>query len=422
MKGHDFSKLHIFAGVSDFLRIITVLATSKFLNLSDGEVLLEAGTENHFLYFLLAGKLVVRLTMDANEPAKYICPGESVGDMSIIDGNKTSAHVYSEGNSELFAVHEDDFWQHLAPHPAIMRNFTRLIVQRLRSNGEQLVRNLEQQLKFEQMKKELAAARVIQMGSLPHQFPLLPDHNQFDVHAHLLPAKEVGGDLFDTFAINDGHIMVAVGDVAGKGMPAALFMMRTLALLRAQVRSKETPEQLFPKLNRLLCEHNDSDMFVTLNVAIVSAYDGNVLVLNGGHPSPLLSRQEGAFQAVSGAKGALMGISPEATYQGVRLVMEPGDRMIFYSDGVIEAENSAGEFFTVERAYASLDCYPCGGSMKGLVDTLFEAVKTFSGDAEQSDDITILALRYLGGGENTANAVGMEYSDKAIKCSPQRIT
>jgi sigma-B regulation protein RsbU (phosphoserine phosphatase) len=395
-KVYDFRRLHIFTGVSEFSRIIAVLTTSKLLDLSDGEMLIEAGTENHFLYFLLEGKLVVRLTMDSNESGKYICPGESVGEMSIVDGNKTSAHVFSEGNSVVLVLHEDDFWCHFAPHPVIMRNFTRLIVQRLRASSEQLIRNLEQQLKFELLKKELAAARNIQMGSLPHQFPLLAEHEKIEVHAHLLPAKEVGGDLFDAFAIHDGQIMVAVGDVAGKGMPAALFMMRTLALLRAQVRSKEKLEQLFPTLNRLLCEHNDADMFVTLNVAIVSVYDGNFQIFNGGHPLPLLSRQGGAFQAVSGAKGALMGISTESKYQGVRLVMEPGDRMIFYTDGVTEAENSAGEFFTVERACAMLDSYPYEGSMKGLVDDLFAAVNAFSGDADQSDDITILAIRYLG--------------------------
>jgi len=391
----DYEALQIFKGADDFSAIRTALSTSRRISLAPGEMLIEANKVNQFLYILLSGQLELRLTLDANEPLTIISPGESVGEMSIVDGNKTSAYVISVGDSELLAIHEDDFWRHLAHLPSVMRNLTRLVVQRLRKSSEKIIQNLEQQLKFEQLKKELAAARNIQMASLPHQFPLLPEHKQVEVYAHLLPAKEVGGDLFDAYSINDNFVMVAVGDVAGKGMPAALFMMRTLALLRAQTRSKDTFEELLPTLNRLLCEDNETDMFVTLTVAILSVEDGTLLLLNGGHPPPFLSRQGGTFHVASGAKGALLGISPDAIYHGIRLHLEPGDRILLYSDGVIEAENHAGEMFGLERTQNALDSYPCDGSMNCLVDALTNAVFDFSGEADQSDDITILALKYV---------------------------
>jgi sigma-B regulation protein RsbU (phosphoserine phosphatase) len=393
---YDYNRLHIFEGVNDSSQIKSALSASRRIRLADGELLIEANTVNHFLYILLAGQLDVRLTLDTNEPVKTILPGELAGEMSIIDGHNTSAYVISSGDSELLALHEDDFWRDLAPLPYVMRNLTRLVVHRLRTSSEQIIRNLEQQLKFEQLKQELAAAREIQMGSLPHQVPLLPEHQQVEVFAHLLPAKEVGGDLYDAYAISDNHIMVAVGDVVGKGMPAALFMMRTLALLRAQARSKEPLEQLLPALNRLLCEDNETGMFVTLSVAILSVDAGSVLLLNGGHPAPLISRQGGSFQTASGAKGALLGISPDARYKGISLVLEPGDRMLLYSDGVIEAENSAAELFAIERTLDALNQCPPDTPSEGLVAALTRAVVAFSGEADQSDDITILALRYMG--------------------------
>lgn len=392
----DYKSLYIFQGAGDSSQIKAALSTGTRIRLASGELLIEANRENHFLYILLTGQLEVRLTLDANETVKIIYPGELVGEMSIIDGHKTSAYVLSAGDSELLALHEDDFWRDLATLPCVMRNLTRLVVHRLRTSSEQIIRNLEQQLKFEQLKQELAAAREIQMGSLPRQIPLLPEHAQVEVYAHLLPAKEVGGDLYDAYAISDKHIMVAVGDVVGKGMPAALFMMRTLALLRAQARSKEPLGQLLPTLNHLLCEDNETGMFVTLGVAILSVDDGNVLWLNGGHPAPLISRQGGAFQAATGAKGALLGISPDARYKGISLVLEPGDRMLLYSDGVIEAENSAAELFAIERTLDALNQCPPDTPSEGLVAALTRAVVAFSGEADQSDDITILALRYMG--------------------------
>lgn len=392
----DYGWIPIFDGVPPSSAIDAALSASRHIHLTDGEMLIEADQENHHLYILLDGKMEVRLTREDSQPGMPVTPGDPIGEMSIIDGRRTSAYVQSVGESEVLAIHEQDFWHHLATQPHLMRNLTRLVTQRLRLTSERMIRSLEQQLKFEHLKQELAAARDIQMGLLPSQTPLFPRHAQVDVHAYLSPAKEVGGDLFDAFPLGESHILVAVGDVSGKGMPAALFMMRTLTLLRSQCGTADSREQLMPALNRFLCESNGTDMFVTLSLAILSVHDGRLVLFNGGHPPPLLSRQGGAFETVVGTRGALLGISPQVRFQGVELTLAPGDRFVMYSDGVTEAEDAAQTMFNLERTQAVLDRHPADSPMEGLVATLTGAVAEFSRAVEQSDDITILALRYLG--------------------------
>jgi sigma-B regulation protein RsbU (phosphoserine phosphatase) len=392
----DYSHIQLFQGLAD-PRIAEVLASCRRLRLADGDQLIEAGQDNHYLYLLIDGRMEARLSSDRSEQGIAIAPGEAIGEMSILDGKKTSANVYSVGESDVLAVDEDAFWQGLVPLPGVMRNLTRLIIQRLRASSERMLQTLAEQLKYEHLKKELATARDIQMGLLPHRTPLFPRHPQVDVHALLVPAKEVGGDLYDAFPIDDEHLLVAVGDVSGKGMPAALFMMRTLTLLRAQVSSGLPNEQFMPTLNGLLGEGNDADMFVTLCIAILSVRSGRLVLFNGGHPPPMLSRAGGPFEAVIGAKGALLGIMPVVRYQCLELNLDPGDRLVLYSDGVTEAENPHRDMLGQAAMQAVLDACPVDAPMTGLVAGLAEGVHRFAAGAEQSDDITILTLRYLGG-------------------------
>ncbi len=398
----DYREIQLFRDISA-PQVADILSSCRRIRLVDGERLIEAGQENHYLYLLVDGLMEARLAGGASHAGMQIAAGEAIGEMSILDGQLTSAHVYSVGESDVLAVHEDDFWHHLAPIPGVMRNLTRMVTQRLRMNNEQMIRTFEEQLRIEHFKKELATAHDIQMGLLPHHDPLFPRHRQVDVHAYLLPAKEVGGDLYDAFAIDDEHILVAVGDVSGKGITAAMFMMRTLTLLRAHGNGKEPCDRLMPTLNRLLCDGNDANMFVTLYIAVFSVHTGRLVLFNGGHPAPLLSRQGGPFEAVTGAKGALLGMFPEVAYRCHELTLAAGDRIVFYSDGVTEAENSAQEMFTQARTQATLDDCPTEDSMQRLVIKLTQQVSDFAVGVEQSDDITILGLRYLG---QSASAAG----------------
>ncbi|NTV96251.1 MAG: SpoIIE family protein phosphatase [Thiobacillus sp.] len=391
----DYGRIRLFRDLDD-PRLGEVLASCRRLRLADGDRLIEAGQANHRLYLLLDGRMEARLSSEATEKGIAIAAGESIGEMSLLDGKPTSANVYSVGASEVLVVDEETFWQGLAPLPGVMRNLTRLIIQRLRASSERMLQTLAEQLRYEHLKKELASARDIQMGLLPHRSPLFPRHPQVDSHALLLPAKEVGGDLYDAFALDDEHILVAVGDVSGKGMPAAMFMMRTLTLLRAQVSAGPPGESFMATLNGLLNEGNDADMFVTLAIAILSVRSGRLVLFNGGHPPPMLSRAGGPFAAVVGAKGALLGIMPVVRYQSLELTLAPGDRLVLYSDGVTEAEDPQRDMLGQPGMQAALDDCPAEAPMTTLVERLAAGVHRYAAGAEQSDDITILALRYRG--------------------------
>lgn len=386
----------LFQDASD-AEIAEVAAACRIIQIADGERLIEAGQENHTLYLLKRGRMTAYLTDDTQIEGMPIAEGESIGEMSLLDGQKTSANVHAVGDCEVLALRESDFWRVLAPLPGVMRNLTRMITQRLRMNSERMVRTIEERLMYEHLRKELAAARDIQLGLLPHRAPLYPRHPQVDAHAHLTPAKEVGGDLYDALAIDDDHILAAVGDVSGKGMPAALFMMRTVTLLRAQGHSKRPLELLMPTLNRLLNEGNEANMFVTLCVAVLDTRHGELTLFNGGHPPPLLSRRGESFEPVHGAKGALLGIFPDLPYQCLRLTLAPGDRIVFYSDGVTEAENPDQAMYGLDGARGALDAQDPDGDMASLVEGLRRAVGAFADGAEQSDDLTILAMRYRPG-------------------------
>jgi len=377
-------------------RLEPILARSRRLQVADGHRLIEAGCDNHVLYLLLRGKMVARLPGAAEHQGMPIEPGETIGEMSILDGQKTTAHVDAVGECEVLAVDEDVFWRDWATLPDVLRNLTRLVTQRMRANTDQICRSLREQMKLELLIKELSSARDIQMGLLPHRLPLFPEHPQIEVHARLIPAKEVGGDLYDAFVLDDEHILVAVGDVSGKGMPAALFMMRTLTLLRSEGVAARSPERLLPTLNALLCEGNEADMFVTLCLVILSTRTGRAMLFNAGHPPVLLSKAGGGFETLTGAKGAILGVMPGLEFRSQELTLDPGDRLLMYSDGVTEAENDRQEMYALDRTRRALDACAYDLSMAGLVDRLVDDVAAFADGTEQSDDITILGVRFHG--------------------------
>jgi sigma-B regulation protein RsbU (phosphoserine phosphatase) len=205
------------------------------------------------------------------------------------------------------------------------------------------------------------------------------------------PAKEVGGDFYDLFALDGERFCLAIGDVSGKGMPAALFMVRVMTLLRMSVQAAGRLEGVLETVNRHLSENNPDLMFVTLFVAILEVPTGRLEYSVGGHNPPLLSQGGAAFGELGGAAGILLGVLPGATYPVNEIRLQPGDRLLLYTDGVTEAENPAQDLLTLGRAMEALNQ---AGRVQAeeLAAALNAAVREFSHGASQSDDITILAL------------------------------
>jgi sigma-B regulation protein RsbU (phosphoserine phosphatase) len=207
------------------------------------------------------------------------------------------------------------------------------------------------------------------------------------------PAREVGGDFYDVVALDPGRVLLAVGDVSGKGMPAALFMVRSITLLRAVALRDDPADGLLARLNTLLCENNPSELFTTAFLAVVDAATGNLTCYNGGHPPPLISRGGAPFAPLALPRGLVVGIVEGVPYPAATVRLEPGDRLVVYTDGVTEAEDPAGRMFGEERLCATLD--GCASrDAAGLVEAVRAAVRDFAGAAPQSDDMTLLALGY----------------------------
>lgn len=245
----------------------------------------------------------------------------------------------------------------------------------------------------ERVGAELDVARRIQLAAVPHDFSSLIGASGVDIAGFMRPARMVGGDFYDVFEAGEGHIAFVVGDVSGKGVPAALFMMRAQGLLREQIQTCEDMGAAFTAVNKLLCERNDENLFVTAFACVLDFETGHVVFANAGHNPPLLIR-DGAPQYFRPRPGLVLGAMDMVRYRQSELDFAPGDRMLIYTDGVTEAADVHDELYGEERFEKCIHALMVEGavSMEAIIEGLTADVDAFAGDAPQADDITILGF------------------------------
>ncbi len=244
--------------------------------------------------------------------------------------------------------------------------------------------------------KELEHAALIQRSMLPSQFPAFPDRKEFALHAVMVPAREVGGDLFDFFLLDEDHLAFAIGDVSGKGVPAALFMAISRTLLRVTAQLREPPGKCFTYMNATLAEQNISSMFITLFYGILNTRTGELQFGNAGHNPPYVLSADGAFRPLRQKSGPMLGVWEGFDYKTLTDRLAPGDSLLLYTDGVTEAVDKSGEFFSEERLERFLAANALVESPERLVVDLHAAVQDFSKGMPQADDVTVLSLRHKG--------------------------
>jgi sigma-B regulation protein RsbU (phosphoserine phosphatase) len=290
---------------------------------------------------------------------------------------------------------EHVFWEQYVHFPGAMNNLLQVLVGRMIKNNEAIVSTAQQRLEYEHLQRELETAGKIQLGILPKGDPLFPNHPQVDVHAIIDPATEVGGDFFDAFALDEERVYVAIGDVSGKGMPAALFMMQCVSLLRMSMFNEMQIDKVIPQINRVLTDSNDGQLFLTLFGAVIHTKTGEMTYMNGGHNPPFISRKDGDFDMIEMPAGTLMGLFSSARFEVGRTVLSPGDTVVIYTDGVTEAESVSGDFYGEELALQLLNENKDQG-VHVQVERLKHDVLKFAAGRPPSDDMTILAVRFIG--------------------------
>ncbi len=241
---------------------------------------------------------------------------------------------------------------------------------------------------------ELAAARAIQINSLPSAAILFGAETRFAVAALLEPAREVGGDLYDFFMLDARRLFFVIGDVSGKGVPASLFMAVTKALAKSAARRGELQlDAIIATANREIGAENPESLFVTAIAGIFDADSGRLILCNAGHDAPLCRRADGRIEAFAPASGPPLCVLDDFTYAAEEHALAPGDVLLLFTDGLTEANNAAGELFGGERVGAVLASLPAGSDAKGMLTVMREQLRQFVDGAEPSDDLTLLALQ-----------------------------
>ena len=253
----------------------------------------------------------------------------------------------------------------------------------------------------ERVGTELALAARIQANMLPNRFPAFPDRQEFDIYASMTPAKEVGGDFYDFFFVDEDRLALVMADVSGKGIPAAMFMMMAKNMLQTQAVAGRSPQAVLERVNRLLCENNTEKMFVTVWFGILDLTTGVLTAANAGHEYPILKMPGGVFEIFRDKHGFVLGGMKNMKYTEYEIQLEPGARLFVYTDGVPEAKVGK-ELFGMERTVAALNSAG-DASPERLLAAVDESVRRFVGEAEQFDDLTMLCIEYRGrpAGEET---------------------
>jgi sigma-B regulation protein RsbU (phosphoserine phosphatase) len=256
----------------------------------------------------------------------------------------------------------------------------------------------------ERIESELSIARNIQMGFLPQTFPAFPDHKEFDLHAIIEPAKEVGGDLYDYFMLDDRHLFFLIGDVSDKGVPAALFMAVTKTLFGIQASQADRAiSEVMQKVNKELSGENPWQMFVTAFACVLDVETGEVQYCDAGHEPPFILRLGKEVEVVKKKSGVALCFFDDSVYDSGTMQLRPGDALVLYTDGVTEAMNKDRKMFRREGITQALQPY-CSAATPAatITQALLEHVRRFAGDTPQSDDITILVVSHCGTDARTA--------------------
>jgi sigma-B regulation protein RsbU (phosphoserine phosphatase) len=255
--------------------------------------------------------------------------------------------------------------------------------------------NLEQRSRLNAVQQDLDTAARIQQKILPQDFPAYPDRNEFSIYAEMHTAKEVGGDFYDFFFIDDTHLGFVIGDVSGKGVPASIYMAVARTMLKAIASQIHNPAECLSTVNTMLIPESDITTFVTVFYGVLNTETGTIRYCNGGHNLPYVVKKDGSVVQVENTAGLLLGKIEPMEYETKQIQLNSGEKIVLYTDGVTEAMNEDEMMYEEERLEKYLRNHPSYSDGKLLRGIIVDTLK-FINKAQQSDDITLLVLEYQG--------------------------
>jgi sigma-B regulation protein RsbU (phosphoserine phosphatase) len=389
---------------ADEAAVLAALTDSEVWFLSAGETLLKPGDVNTSIYVLLSGKLGAYLdSKDDINAAIPILPGECIGELSAIDGKSASAFVVALSGVRILRLTQQVFWDQLMIIPGVARNMMKHFTSRMRRTNDAVLENQRKQLELQHIRKELEVAQQLQASMLPLRRPLFPDRDEIEIAALMEPASEVGGDLFDAFFVDDRHLFICIGDVSGHGIAAAIFMARTIGLMRITAMDTLRPDEMLVRINEQLCIGNDTNLFATLFCAFLDVDSGRLVYSNGGHCAPILLFGN-TVKPLDIPSGTLVGAIPGLTYTSKEITLRPGETLICYTDGVTEARNTADEEFSEDRLGQVIE-NASKQSLEEMMDTIRSGVSNFTGTGLLDDDCALLSFRLTAATRKKTEAI-----------------
>ena len=328
--------------------------------------------------------------MDGYEVCRRLKADDATRDIPVIFVTAMGETSDETKGLEVGAV--DYLTKPISPPIVQARVKTHLALKRNMAELQQAYSIIEAQK--ERMEEELNVGRDIQMSMVPQKFPAFPDRDEFSIHAALHPAREVGGDFYDFFFIDENRLCVCIGDVSGKGVPAALFMAVTRTLIKARATDDTSTASIITRVNDEISRDNKAYMFITIFLGILNTVTGELIYTNAGHNPSLIRRAKGAVERLDPLHGPVVGAKKGLAYKEDSVSVSEGDVLLMYTDGVTEARNRAEEFFEEQRL---TDLFSTGefDSAEAVVETTVSKVKQFEDGADQFDDITVMALQFL---------------------------
>jgi sigma-B regulation protein RsbU (phosphoserine phosphatase) len=356
------------------------LATMHKEHFAKGEYLFRIGDRADKLFLIHKGQ--IRLP----ELDVIVQPGQILGEMGLFSpGRRRTASAVSEETVEAYTMGRDEVVQLFSLNPSLALELMQL-------SNKRFIQNLQAETEAkERIKSELRIAREIQVSMLPRTFP---ERTEFELYATMDPAEEVGGDFYDFFFVNPTKLCLVIGDVSGKGVPAALFMAVSKALLRSEAMRDYPPHEVLSRVNKLLCPDNQMCMYVTVFCVMLDTQTGVAEYCNGGHTAPLLLSESGRVEQVETPQGTVLGVLETAPYESRRHVLKNGDLLLLYTDGVTEAINPQYQLFSDKRLQNCLAANT-NQPVPEVVTDLRQKIAAYAQGQPQSDDITMLGLRFL---------------------------